>query len=138
MSNSTTKTQNQQVKPTKNIEIGKFYLIHDGSPSGHPDLVIWKDDPKNLYLAIKFGSSPSKDNTKFSYALSNDITNSYYYNRLFVGKRKNFGSIELTRLTILFKHLNELLKAFDFLNPTYSPNINSKDRYQYKRRIKIR
>ena len=27
---------------SKIIEIGKFYLIHDGSKTGHPGLVIWK------------------------------------------------------------------------------------------------
>ena len=31
---------------TKNIEVGKFYLIFDGSRTGHPGFVIWKDDEK--------------------------------------------------------------------------------------------
>ena len=30
---------------TKNIEIGKFYLIHDGSKTGHPGYVS-KQKPK--------------------------------------------------------------------------------------------
>lgn len=122
--------------PTKVIEVGKFYLIHDGSKTGHPGLIIWKDDFHNLYLAIKFGSSSSKENIKFTYPLSKDITTSYYYKRLFLGKRRNFGSIELTKLSILDKDLSDLIKTFDYLNPKYSKDLNSKDRYQYKRGIK--
>lgn len=50
----------------KNIEIGKFYFIHDGSKTGHPGFVVWKDDKKNRYLVIrfdsdKFGDVPKKD-----------------------------------------------------------------------------
>ena len=41
----------------KNIEVGKFYLIHDGSRTGHPGLVVWKDDEKNTddpgYLLLR-------------------------------------------------------------------------------------
>lgn len=51
----------------KNIEIGKFYLIHDGSKTGHPGFVVWKDDSANLYLLIKFGSAQNKDNMIFPY-----------------------------------------------------------------------
>ena len=86
--------------PTKVIEVGKFYFIHDGSPNGHPGLIIWKNDSHNLYLAIKFGSSPSKDNNKLSYSLSNDVSKSYYYKRLFLGKRKNFGRDVLDKFNI--------------------------------------
>ena len=135
MKNKQTPLLNPQ-KPTKIIEVGKFYLIHDGSPSGHPGYIIWKDDARNLYLAIKFGSSPSNENKKFSYPLSNEIANSYYYKRLFLGKRKNFGSLALTKLTILEKDLTALLENFDFLNPKYSQDIHRKDKRYYKWTIK--
>ena len=28
----------------KVIEVGIFYFIHDGSKTGHPGLIVWKDD----------------------------------------------------------------------------------------------
>ena len=36
----------------KNIEVGKFYLIHGGSKTGHPGFVVWKDDNANRYLLV--------------------------------------------------------------------------------------
>ena len=123
-------------KPTKVIEVGKFYFIHDGSPNGHPGLIIWKNDSHNLYLAIKFGSSPSKDNIKLGYSLSNDVSKSYYYKRLFLGKRKNFGSDILKKFNIKEKKKIMLIKKFDFQNPTYSPDIHRKDKRFYKWAIK--
>ena len=36
----------------KNIEVGKFYLVYDGSKTGHPGFIIWKDDLKNRYLVV--------------------------------------------------------------------------------------
>lgn len=38
--------------PTKNIEIGKFYLIHDGSKTGHHGFIVWKDDENNRCLVV--------------------------------------------------------------------------------------
>ena len=38
---------------TKAIEVGKFYFVHDGSKTGHPGFVIWKDDEANRYLVIR-------------------------------------------------------------------------------------
>ena len=37
-------------RPIKNIEVGKFYLIHDGSKTGHPGLVVWESKEKNIYF----------------------------------------------------------------------------------------
>ena len=34
----------------KNIEVGKFYLIHDGSDTGQPGLIVQKDDANNRYF----------------------------------------------------------------------------------------
>ena len=42
-----------KTETTRVIEIGKFYLVFDGSRTGHPGLVIWKDDNANLYLVIR-------------------------------------------------------------------------------------
>ena len=40
----------------KQIEVGKFYFIHDGSKTGHPGFVVWKDDEANRYLVIRTDS----------------------------------------------------------------------------------
>ena len=77
-------------KPTKVIEVGKFYLIHDGSKTGHPGLIIWNDEINNLYLAIKFGTTPSKDNCKFYYPLSRDILCSLLLQKIIFRKKKEF------------------------------------------------
>lgn len=37
---------------SKIIEVGKFYLIHDGSKTGHPGFVVQKDDETNRYLVV--------------------------------------------------------------------------------------
>ena len=42
--------QNNQTNNTRTIEVGKFYLMFDGSRTGHPGYVLWKDDSKNRYL----------------------------------------------------------------------------------------
>lgn len=85
----------------KKIEVGKFYFIHDGSKTGHPGLVVWKDDEKNRYLVIrfdsdKFGDVPKKDRgikhiTKLSHPTSTKIKNSYVHNRPMMCKRKDIG-----------------------------------------------
>ena len=49
---------------TKTIEVGKFYLIHDGSKTGHPGLVVWKDDIANRYLVIRTESDKPGKITK--------------------------------------------------------------------------
>ena len=136
MSNSTTKPQNQQSKPTKIIEVETFHQIFDGSKSGHPGYIIWKNDNHNLYLAIKFGTSVNKNNTELHFSIRKGDKENLVYLRLFLGKRKNFSKNELLDMEIAIEKLNQILSKVDFLNPTYSPDINSKDRYQYKRNIK--
>ena len=49
---------------TKVIEVGKFYLIHDGSKTGHPGFVVWKDDAINRYILVKFDSDKPGDYPK--------------------------------------------------------------------------
>ena len=48
----------------KNIEIGKFYFIHDGSKTDHPGYVVWKDDFANRYLVIRTDSDKPRAITK--------------------------------------------------------------------------
>lgn len=136
MSNSTSKTTLQPTKPIKNIEVGRFYLVHDGSFPGHPGLIVWKDDDANLYLAIKFGTTPNKDNVEFKYPIGQNATKSYVYKRFFLGKRKDFGSIELSELSIQIEDVQLLISQFNYLNPVYSKNIKSNSKHLYKLLIK--
>ena len=69
MSNNESKQTATPPTPIKVIEVGKFYLIHDGSYPGHPGLIVWKEDHANLYLAIKFGTTKNKENTEFKYCI---------------------------------------------------------------------
>ena len=87
----------------KNIEEGKFYFIHDGSKTGHPGLVVWKDDEANRYLVIRFDSDKFdvkltkaqrgiKHITMLKTPTSKDVMNSYVHNRPMLCKRKDIGS----------------------------------------------
>jgi len=60
----------------------------------------------------------------------------YYYKRLFLGKRKNFGSKELSKLNIQKIDVDALIKNFDFLNPSYSKDVYRKDKRFFKWAIK--
>lgn len=120
----------------KKIEVGRFYQLFDGSKSGHPGFVIWKNDAHNLYLAIKFGTSSNKNNREMNYAIRKGDKENLVYNRPFLGKRKNYSKNELIEMNITEEKLNDILSKIDLLNPSCSTDINSKDRYQYKRNIK--
>ena len=99
----------QKIPCIKNIEVGKFYFIHDGSRTGHPGFVLWKDDAANRYLVVRFdsdkpGDIPKKDRgvkhiTKLSRPTSKFVINSYVHNRPMLCKRKDIGS-ELTELSL--------------------------------------
>ncbi len=130
------KKHNKTSMPTRIIEVGKFYLVFEGSSSGHPGYIIWKNDEHNLYLAIKFGTTPNKDNKKLNCSLRQGDKENYVFSKLFLGKRKNIGKNELAEMNIAKEKLDDVLRTIDFLNFTWSPDINSKDRYQYKRGIK--
>ena len=95
--------QNSEQPTSRIIEVGKFYFIHDKSKSGHPGLVVWKDDKANRYLVVKFDSDKfgvktkrekgTKHITELKYPISNKIKNSYVKNRPFLCKRKDIGHI---------------------------------------------
>lgn len=122
---------NQNIQQIKKIEVGKFYFIHDGSKTGHPGLVIWKDDEKNRYLVIRFDSDkfsdiPKKDRgvkhiTKLSKPTNPLVMNSYVHNRPMICKRKDIG-ILLGDLSVSkedMKLINDISKK----TPERSPSL---------------
>ena len=119
---------------SKIIEIGKFYLIHDGSKTGHPGLVIWKNDEYNLYLAIKIGTSSNENNFALKELISKENIRHYVYKRPFLGKRKDFGSKPFVDLSITDELSFYVKLSFD-IRPVESKSINRKDRYHFKRLI---
>ena len=120
----------------KKIEVGKFYLLFEGSPTGHPGYIIWKNDEHNLYLAIKFGTTANKNNTKLNSSLRQGDKQNLVYSKLFLGKRKNIGKNELTEMNITDEMLKDILEKADFLNPSYSPDIRRNDRRFFNWAIK--
>ena len=120
------------IKTNKNIEVGKFYFIHDGSKTGHPGFVIWKNENNNRYLVIrfdsdKFGVDLTKEQrrvqhiTKLSHPTSNSVMNSYVHNRPMLCKRKDIGS-ELVGLSISLEDL-EIIETIGQKNPELAPSL---------------
>lgn len=98
-------SNHNQPKPIKNIEVGKFYLIFDGSRTGHPGYVVWKDDEKNRYLVVitesdKAGNKSKRETDKrhltdLDYPTDSSVIKSYIKKRPMLCKRKDIGSKEL-------------------------------------------
>ena len=120
----------------KLIEVGKFYLIYDGSDNGHPGLIVWKNDFLNLYVAIKFGSSCNPKCIEFPRCIDNKHKKSYLYKRPFIGKRKNFGSKPFDDIVLSAVEFDFIYSNIDLNNPFESKDIKSKDRRNYKRLAK--
>ena len=131
MSNPTNRSTPQPTNAIKNIEVGKFYLIHDGSKTGHPGLVIWKDDNQNLYLIIKFGTSSNKDNASFPYPIGPDIKQSFYFKRPFLGKRKDIGNKPFADLVVNSVDISNILNGMDITNPMCSSNVTGRNLHSY-------
>ena len=110
----------------KKLEIGKFYLIHDGNKTGHPGFIVWKDDTRNIYIAIKFGTTKNKNNIP----LQNKIDNKrrrFIYKRLFVGRRKDFGKIQFEQF-VLTDEVVSYFRQIKENNLVFSTNVSSNDK----------
>ena len=87
--------------PIKTIEVGKFYLIHDGSKTGHPGFVMWKDDKANRYLFVitesdKNGNVSKRESDKrhltdLDHPTEDRVIKSYIKKRPMLCKRKDIG-----------------------------------------------
>ena len=116
----------------RNIELNNFYLIFDGSKTGHPGYVVWKDDENNRYLVIRFdsdkrGGIPKKDRgvrhiTELKHTIGGDIVKSYVKNRPLLCKRRDIGK--------QFKDLHLHEDDIELIN------IISKAKVQYSKSIK--
>jgi len=129
-------TQNIPNLEVKSIEVGRFYFIHDQSLVGHPGLIIWKNDENNLYLAIKFGSSPNVHNIKFTRPVGDRVKTTYVYKRPFLGKRRDFSKKELTDMIITTEEFSIVKGLVNLTNPVFSQSINRKSKRAFKRLYK--
>ena len=121
---------------TKNIEIGKFYLLFDGSEGGHPGFIVWKNDEMNLYIAIKFGTTENDDNIPLIFPIT-EGKKSYIYKRLFVGKRKDIGKKEFEDFSLTDEVINHY-KSIKNNNLVFSKNVSKNGRiYLFNNRNQI-
>ena len=97
----------------KILKTGCFYFVHDGSKTGHPGMVYWKNDQRNLYLAITTGSS-EQNNPHFEKLVeptASDVTVSFVNKRPFLGKRRDFGSKKLEKMSFFIGDFEILVKV---------------------------
>ncbi len=116
----------------KKIEVGKFYLIHDGSKTGHPGIVVWKDDLCNLYLIIKFGSTNNIDNVPLKHPISTNVNKSYVYKRPLLCKRRDIGKELIVDMAINEEDITFVM-SIQFNNFACSSSINRKDKRHFNR-----
>lgn len=79
----------------KHLEKGRFYVINK-----HPGLIVFKNDRKNVYIAIVTGTSHHRHQTKLRHPTEPSVKESFVNNRPIQGKRKHFGSNELIGMRI--------------------------------------
>ena len=96
---------------SKHLEKGRFYHRGD-SNGGHPALIVGKNDKKNRYLALVFTSTRTSGTILLnkSIDLSKPTKRYYVHEKVFIGRRRDFGKKVLTRLKIQKKD-KELLKV---------------------------
>ena len=115
----------------KKVKKGKFYHFHEGSPTGHPGLIYWKNDKKNLYLAVTTDSTPGAHRTKLTHPTSKDVSESYINNHPLLAKRKNIGG---ERINMKFDTEDKpLVKTVSRRPNRETKDINRKDRRYIKR-----
>ncbi len=115
----------------KQIFVGKFYFVHDGTKTGHPGLIVWKDDEANRYLVVRFDSDkwsdvPKSDRgvrhiTRLLKTINPLVKNSYIHNRPMLCKRKDIGG-EMVGLSIQKEDLSKIEKASK-MNPEMAPSL---------------
>ena len=66
----------------------------------HPGLIVFKNDQKNIYIAVITGTSQKRHQTKLKHPTEKRIKTSFVNNRPVQGKRKHFGSKELIGMRI--------------------------------------
>lgn len=121
----------------KKIEVGKFYLIFDGSKTGHPGLVIWKNDELNQYLVVRTESDKVGKISKrelerqhlidLKHPTDANVIKSYIRTRPLLCKRKDIGSKELKGMSI-HKDDIQIVEMVSKRKPQYSKSYKKSNR----------
>lgn len=118
------------IKVKKNIKKGKFYHVHEGSPTGHPGMIYWKSDKKNLYLALSTDTSPGSHRKEIN-PIAKNIKHSFVQTRPVLAKRKDIGG---ERGDLKFaKQDKKMLREISKNNFRETRSIRAKDRWYMKR-----
>lgn len=118
------------IKVKKIIKKGKFYHIHEGSPTGHPGMIYWKSDKKNLYLALSTDTSPGSHRSEII-PISKETKRSFVQNRPILAKRKDIGG---ERTCLKFAKANKsILKVISKHDYRETPSIRRADRRYIKK-----
>ncbi len=112
----------KKVDYSKHLQKGRFYIVHDGSVKGHPGKIIWKNDKKNLYLAVVTGTTYDRHKTCLKHSTARFISVSYVDNRPFMGRRRDFGDKALVGMKF-HKDDKLLIKVIERRNPIYSQSF---------------
>ena len=115
----------------KKLWKGRFYVVHEGSPRGHPGKLYWKNDNKNLYLFIKTGTTPTPETIVLFFPTEKGISKSYVYKKPVLAKRRDVGG-ELPNLSISKKD-KRILKEVSSKGFAETPSISRSDRRFIKR-----
>ena len=79
----------------KHLEKGRFYVVNK-----HPGLIVFKNDRKNVYVAVVTGTSKGRHQIRLKHPTESKVRRSYLNNRPVKGKRKHFGSHELKGMRV--------------------------------------
>lgn len=94
---------------TIQLEVGKIYNVHDGSPSGHTGQIAEANPKEDIYLCVTLGSLSEeevknkvfrKDYIVLSHTTSKDVFRSLIHRRPFLGSRDDYGDIEYLEIKI--------------------------------------
>ena len=99
--------------------------------TGHPGMIYWKNDNKNLYLALTTDTSDGEHRTKLTVPTEKSVNNSFVNNRPLLAKRKNIGGI---RSNLKFsKEDRRLLEEISKNSFRTTSDVNRKDRRYIKK-----
>ena len=135
--------QNNKTNNTRTIEVGKFYLIFDGSRTGHPGFIVSKNEEKNRFLVVitesdKFGNVSKREADKrhltdLNYPTQKNVARSYIKNRPMLCRRRDIGKKELNGMYFHKKDMEKVLyvsKQKPVLSPSNKKTTDEPTRSQ--------
>ena len=85
------------------LEVGKFYNVHDGSNSGPPGRIEYANKQEDIYISITTGSMTEKeylskpfrkDYKELTHTTTSSVFKSFIHKRPFKGSRDDYGETE--------------------------------------------